>query len=140
MKNTIDTHLSGGVRAARMAFAVLSAAFALCITAQVFLAGMSIFVDPSHWAHHSSFVHWIGFVPLLMLAVGFAGKVPARLRWYSAALFALIYAMYATANIGGIQPWIAAAHPVLAMIIFWLSIRVASQARRMTSESGRGAA
>jgi len=139
MKSAIDTQVSGRVRAARIVFFILSAAFAICITIQIFLAGMSIFVDPSHWARHSGFVHWIGFVPLLMLAAGFGGKVPVRLRWYSAALFVLIYAMYMTANIGGIQPWIAAAHPVLAMVIFGLSIRVASQSRRLTSKS-RGSA
>jgi hypothetical protein len=65
-----------------------------------------------------------------------AGRLPPRLRWLSAALFALVYFQYFTANIRGHAPFMAALHPVVALIIFWLSIHVVQQ----TWQSWKGTA
>jgi hypothetical protein len=69
-------------------------------------------------------------VPVLMLVVSAVGRLPVRLRWLSAALFVLVYAQYFTANIGGLVPLVAALHPVVALVIFWLSVHVVQEARR----------
>jgi Family of unknown function (DUF6220) len=117
-------------RATWYAFLGLAVVFALCVAAQVFIAGLAVFVTPVHWAQHTAFVHIFEFVPLLMLVVSAVGRLPVRLRWHSAALFALVYAQYFTANIGGLVPLVAALHPVVALVIFWLSLHVAQEARR----------
>lgn len=117
-------------QAAWYVFLGLSVAFALCVTVQVFIAGLAVFVTPVHWAQHTSFVHIFEFVPLIMLVVGVAGRLPVRLRWLSAALFVLVYAQYFTANIGGLAPLVAALHPVVALVIFGLSLHVVKETRR----------
>lgn len=127
-------------RVAWYAFLGLAVIFTLCVAAQVFIAGLAVFVTPVHWARHTAFVHIFEFVPLLMLVVGAVGRLPARLRWRSAALFALVYAQYVTANIGGIMPLVAALHPVVALIIFWLSAQVVQETRRaMAAMASAGA-
>jgi hypothetical protein len=121
---------SSPARATWYVFLGLAAVFALCVAAQVFIAGLAVFVTPVHWAQHTAFVHIFEFVPLLMLVVSAAGRLPAHLRWQSAALFALVYAQYFTANIGGLAPLVAALHPVVALVIFWLSLHLVQEARR----------
>ncbi|NTU78783.1 MAG: hypothetical protein HGA45_05170 [Chloroflexales bacterium] len=122
-------------RATWYAFLSLAVVFALCVVAQVFIAGLAVFITPLHWAQHTTFVHIFEFVPLLMLVVSAVGRLPARLRWRSAALFALVYAQYFTANIGGLAPLVAALHPVVALVIFWLSVHVVQEARRALAAS-----
>lgn len=127
-------------RGAWYAFLGLSLVFTLCVAAQVFIAGLAVFVAPAHWAQHASFVHVFEFVPLLMLAVSAAGRLPVRLRWLSAALFALVYAQYFTANIRGLAPLVAALHPVVALAIFWLALRVVRETRHAMAVNARGGA
>jgi putative tricarboxylic transport membrane protein len=117
-------------RATWYAFLGLAIVFALCVAVQVFIAGLATFVTPSHWAQHTMFVHIFEFVPLLMLVVSAAGRLPARLRWLSAALFLLVFAQYMTANLRGLAPLVAALHPVVALAIFWLALHVVLEARR----------
>lgn len=123
--------VSGGQQYARMAFALLAAAFALCVAVQVFLAGMAVFVNPLNWARHTGFVHVFELLPVVMLALAFAGRLPAALRWQSAGLLGLIMVMYATANMGGRVPWAAAAHPVMALAVFWVAAVVVGNSWRL---------
>jgi hypothetical protein len=106
-------------RWAVVAYSVMGVAFAVAVTVQIFLAGLAVFTDPARWQWHTSFVHAFELLPLIMLIVAFAGRLPARLRWAAGVQFLLIAAQYATANSGG--P-VAAIHPVSAMVIFWLAL------------------
>ena len=127
-------------RGAWHTFLGLSFIFTLCVAAQVFIAGLAVFVAPAHWTQHTSFVHVFEFVPLLMLAISVVGRLPVRLRWLSAVLFALVYAQYFTANIRGLVPLVAARHPVVALVIFWLALRVVQETRHaMAVNAGGGA-
>lgn len=121
----------------RQVFLALAVLFALCVATQVFLAGLAVFVTPVHWAQHTSFVHIFEFVPLIMLILSVVGRLPARLRWMSGGLFLLTYAQYFTANIRGQLPYVSALHPVVALLIFWLSLRAVQEARRHRSEVQR---
>jgi hypothetical protein len=67
------------------------------------------------------FVHLFEYLPILMLLFAFAGKLPGSEKWLCAALFGLIIVQYATANI----PGAGALHPVIALALFWLSLRAA---------------
>lgn len=117
---------------ARWTFLALSGVYAICIAIQVFLAGLSIFANPIHWSKHTNFIHFIEYLPLLMLIFSFAGRLPAAMRWQSFGLFALVMAMYATANLAALSSIVAAFHPVLALAMFWLSVIVAGRAWRLT--------
>ena len=110
-----------------MIFLVLAWLTFGCVTVQTFIAGMAVFTNPNHWETHTTFVHLFEFLPLLMVIFAFAGKLSSALRWQSTAIFLLIIAQYATANI----PSAGAVHPVIALVMFWLTLTVAAQATRL---------
>jgi hypothetical protein len=85
---------------------------------------MAIFNDAGQWSSHVAFVHFFEFLPILMLIFAFAGRLPGALRWQTVALFALIFTQYFTANL----PGAGAFHPVIALVLFWLSFKVARRA------------
>jgi hypothetical protein len=119
----------------RTIFFGLACLFAVCVAAQIFIAGMAIFVDSSHWHDHEVFVRIFELFPLLMLVFGFAGKMPAVMLWMSAAILLLIFAQYFTAHVQGA----GAFHPVIAAVLFWLTLRTAARSRRLAFP-GKGAA
>ena len=104
----------------------LAGLFAVCVAAQIFLAGMAIFTDSSHWHDHVVFVRIFELFPLLMLVFSFVGKLPAGLRWMCVVLYLLIVAQYFTANFSGA----GAFHPVIAALLFWVAIHVTVRAIR----------
>ncbi|RAV20700.1 DUF6220 domain-containing protein [Paenibacillus contaminans] len=113
-----------------ISFVVLAIAFALSVAIQVFLAGMSVFMNPIHWSKHVSFVHIFEYLPLLMLMFGFVGRLQAKLLWQSAVCFALIIVMYFTANVISVAPVAAAFHPVAALVLFGLAVLIVPRAWR----------
>lgn len=117
-------------RFAGIIFVVLAIVFALSVTIQVFLAGMSVFMNPIHWSKHVIFVHIFEYLPLLMLMFGFIGRLQAKLLWQSAACFALLIVMYFTANIISVAPVAAAFHPVAALVLFGLAVLIVPLAWR----------
>jgi hypothetical protein len=119
--------LPGFVVWSRWGFLALAWILVGCIAAQIFFAGMAIFVDSARWSWHTSFIHAFEFLPILMLAVAFAARLPLGLRWLTAGLYALIWVQYATANIGGVA---GAFHPVSAMLMSWLAVYVGQRAWR----------
>lgn len=125
----------GFVRFSGYALTALSWLLVACIAAQTFLAGMAVFQDAAAWRAHRMFVHLFEVVPLLMLSFAFAARVRPMLKWGCAALLALIFAQYATANVAAA----GALHPVLALAMFWLSVAVARQAGRTLRRERRAA-
>lgn len=115
------------VRGSRWAYLALAWVVVGCVIAQVFFAGMAIFVDPADWAWHTSFVHAFEFLPVVMLPLAFLGRLPNLLRWLTGLLWAQIMFQYASANIGGT---FAALHPVNALLFFWVAATVALRAGR----------
>jgi hypothetical protein len=115
---TVQT-VSRPARWAVVTYGVIGVVFAVAVTVQIFLAGLAVFADPSRWRWHTLFVHAFELLPVIMLIVAFAGRLPARLRWAAGAQFLLIGLQYATAHSGGS---VAAVHPVSAMLIFWLAV------------------
>ncbi|WP_176142447.1 DUF6220 domain-containing protein [Halobacillus hunanensis] len=118
--------ITGKVRLWRKTFFFLAVIFVLTVAIQVFLAGFAIFVDPAKWTKHTNFVKIFEYVPILMLIFSFPGKLTPSMKWQSFGLFTLIILMYATANI----PHAGAFHPVIALLIFWMSIVVSQKAWR----------
>lgn len=115
----------------KKAYAILSVIFAICVVAQVFLAGLAIFDNPLNWRNHTTFVHLFEFIPVLMLILSFVGNMPRWAIGYSASMFGVIFVMYFTANITSVLPWAAAIHPVIAVALFWLSIKLVPKAWKL---------
>ncbi|MDB5054090.1 MAG: hypothetical protein JWM44_2140 [Bacilli bacterium] len=123
-KNLTAVHKFG-----RLVFAFLALIFAACIIVQVFLAGLAVFVNKDDWGPHTSFIHVFEFVPILMFAVSFIGRVPSRIRWNSLGLFIMIILQYITAKaLSGM--WLAALHPVIAIFLFWNALTIVKQSWR----------
>jgi mercuric ion transport protein len=122
-------------RIGRISFVFLSVLFVLCIVGQVFLAGLAVFVNPGNWPFHEMFVHLFEFIPILMVVMSLVGRLPRWAIWQSAGLFGLIFVMYFTANMTSVLPWAAAAHPVVAVLLFWISVTVMKRAWRTKVEN-----
>lgn len=104
----------------------LASLFTVCVAAQIFLAGLAVFTDPSYWRHHEVFVRIFELFPILMLLFAFIGRLPKSLHWLSAAIFVLICAQYFTAHV----PGAGAFHPVIAAVLFWVALLAAAKAKR----------
>ncbi|MBS4196715.1 DUF6220 domain-containing protein [Lederbergia citri] len=111
-------------RVIRGIFTALSVLFFIAIVCQVFIAGVALFADSSQWAVHKSFVVYFEFIPIVMLVLAFFGGIPKKLRWHSLALYLMVALQYMTVGLTGKFPYISALHPVIAMLLFWLSIVV----------------
>jgi Family of unknown function (DUF6220) len=123
------------IRFGRITFVVLAILFTFCIVAQVFLAGLAIFDNPVNWLKHTGFVHLFEFIPVIMFIIAFIGKMPRWAIGQSAGLFGVIFVMYFTANITPILPWAAALHPVIAILLFWMSIKLVPRAWKLAFTS-----
>lgn len=121
MVNRNPNPSNGGRRFSQIAFVVLAWLFVACVVVQTMLAGMAIFTNPEHWSSHVIFVRFFEFVPFLMLIFAFAAKLPVSLRWQSFGLYGIIFIQYTTANL----PGAGLLHPVIALFLFWFSIRIA---------------
>ena len=92
--------------------------FLICVAIQVFLAGLSVFADPSYIEMHISFVHLFEALPLLLILFGFLGRDKA-LGITGIVLFVLISLQYVFAAVGGI---VGALHAVNALVMFGLAL------------------
>lgn len=110
-------------RTVRFVYALLASVFVACVLVQVFFAGMGAF--GADWSRHINFVHIFTPLPLLMTPVAFVGRLPWELRLLPLGLLVLIGAQYAFASTAVPA---AALHPVNALLIFWMSLRVARRA------------
>lgn len=125
-------------RFARVAYLVLAWLLVASIAYQVFLAGMAVFVDPINWARHVQFVHLFEMLPVLLLGLAFAGRMPKKRGLYLGPilLFALLGLQHAFAGAG--RSVVAALHPVNALVIFWGGVVLAQRAGRAHRENAEG--
>ncbi|GGA59175.1 hypothetical protein GCM10007416_35370 [Kroppenstedtia guangzhouensis] len=123
--------LTRGVRIIRWVFVCFATIFTVCITIQIFFAGLAVFVSPTDWMRHMMFAHWFSALPLIMLILSFVGRLPRKIRLQSLGVFGLMYAVYFTANITAISPLAAAVHPVIGVWLFCMSITILTQTARL---------
>jgi hypothetical protein len=113
----------------RWAYLVLAWLYVAAIVVQVLLIGLNLFAGEPTRETHIGFGHMIGLLPILMLIIAFAGRMPGPAKWLAGAqlgLFVLQAEVFAA--IRGILPVLAAFHPVLAMIVFAVAVYVARRA------------
>ncbi len=118
---------------ARRALRVAAWALAAALLAQVFTAGMAVFVHPGWWARHRAFVHAFEWLAPLALMLALVGRAPRAVVALAAGAVALLAAQYTTAHLrlaaGG--PGWAAVHPVSAVLLFWTATELARRAARL---------
>jgi mercuric ion transport protein len=103
----------------RLVFKVLAWILLACIVAQVFIAGLAVFINPADWNWHKSFVNYFTLVPLVMFILSFVGKINGQKRWVCLTMFGLILLQYLTIHVFASVWIIAAFHPVIALLLFW---------------------
>lgn len=110
------------IRSGRIIYLILSSCLTLCTLIQIYLAGMAIFLNPTHWTKHTIFGHlFLSMLPLFMLIFAVIGSLPRWAYWQILDLFSLVFLIYFTANISFVLPWMSPMHPVIAFFLFALS-------------------
>lgn len=113
-----------------MVFKWLVILTANCILVQIFVAGLSVFVDDARWADHVQFGRYLSVLPLLMLAVSFPANLPKKVRMQVVDLIVMIVLMFVTAIFSPNIGWLAAFHPVIAAVLFFRAMSIVRDIRQ----------
>ena len=131
-KNTRTVGVQPGsfARAMRVLYIVFAWLFALCILIQVFLAGLGVFVSGTWFSTHMEFAHFFEGLPLFMLIVALLGRLPRSFPLLSLLLIVQFALQYAFVELAGSLnvAFLAAFHPVNAIVMFWVTVYVARRA------------
>lgn len=121
------------VQLGRYGYLILASFFVICVLAQIYIAGMAVFVDPANWSLHTTFVH--AFVPMLFIlfVLALIGRLPRSLKVAPVGLFLLVAIQYMTAAMYGTL--VAAIHPVNAVVIVLVSALAVQQTWKQISTS-----
>jgi uncharacterized membrane protein YkvI len=112
-------------------------AWVVAIVVQVLLAGLAIanLGGSGDFETHANVGYWIGAVQLVAVALAFAAKVSSRDKSISIGLLVLYVIQTLLPPLKSVSPFIAALHPLNAMVLFTLSIWYARHAWRLASET-----
>lgn len=119
---------------ARAAYLGLVWVYLAAIVVQVFLAGIGIFgVEQDFEAHRS--LGWILHLgPVLLLIVAAIARVGRWTVWWNVALLVSVGVQPFLPGLRTDLPLAAALHPVLALVIFWLTLTIGLRAWRLVRE------
>jgi len=122
---------------ARRTFPWLTLLYVASLLIQVFLAGLAVFNDPATFHTHVDFGRIVvGLLSLLLPIVAWIGRLPSTRLAAGVLLFYLLQT--GLPEVRASYPVVAALHPVLALGLFWLAVRLASRARREASAAAGG--
>ncbi|MEP6638111.1 MAG: DUF6220 domain-containing protein [Chloroflexota bacterium] len=122
---------------ARSSFPWLAWLYVASLVVQVFLAGLAVFNDPATFAIHVDFGRIVvGLLSLLLPIVAWLGRLPFVRPSIGLLLFYLLQTVLP--EVRASYPMVAALHPVLALVLFWLAVRLASRARHASPASATG--
>ena len=123
------------VSGARYVFLVLVWLYVVGILAQVFLAGMGMFGVQRDFAPHVGLGWLLHLVPVLLLIVAAVARVGRQLMWWTTALLVVQFIQPIFALARKDSPAVAALHPVLALIVFWLALTIGLKAWQLVKTS-----
>ena len=112
---------------ARIASLVATWLFLAAVVVQVFFAGLALFAGGENWALHVNLGWILHLAPLLVLALVALGRPPRSALWLAIALAGVTLVQPLLATLRRDVPLAAALHPVLALLIFSLSLSLAVQ-------------
>jgi hypothetical protein len=120
------THLeSGSIRWSRIAVVALAWLFTAGLVVQVFLIGLSLFQSADYLDDHKKVGDWLGPIPIALMLAALIGRLPMRLIMMAALLLVLYGVQYALANVD--DGYVAALHPVNALVLFWVSTQLGAR-------------
>ena len=113
---------------ARLTYRYATRAYVLAIAAQVALAGVFVFVGPQTIELHKTFAHTFLVLSSVMLVSALVGRLPAPARRDALVTAGLLAIQGGLVHALVISPFIAAFHPVNALLIFWWAVGTAKRA------------
>lgn len=119
-------------RWSRRLLPVVAALFALALLAQALTAGFAVLVDAQWWTRHRETVHLFEWLAPVALLLAVTGRHSWRVKALCAAAVVLLFLQYYTAGQRGVpgRQWLAAAHPVTALLLFATAVQMAQRAWR----------
>jgi hypothetical membrane protein len=115
-------------RGARMVHLVAAWAFVACLVAQVFLAGLGVFDDPTSFVTHRNFGYLIGWFVLVLLVAAIVGRLGRRQIGLAALVLVLFAFQSVFVALRQTYPAIAALHPLNGFVILLVTIVIARDA------------
>lgn len=118
-------------KASRYSYLVLAALFLIGILTQVFFVGLSLLGGRSSWNVHVGLGHGLGLFALLMVILAYTGRMarPVKpLTWLNFVIYILLADV--VVFLRGEAPFVAALHPVLAVILFGVAGTLVNLARQ----------
>lgn len=122
------------VTGARYVYLALVWIYLAGILVQVFLAGSALFSVGRDFEPHIGLGWILHLVPVLLLIAAAVARVGSRLIWWNVALLVVQFIQPILATLRNDQPLVAAFHPVLALIVFWLALTIGLQAWRLVRQ------
>lgn len=115
---------------ARRAFPVVAWAFVVALGVQIFFAGAYVFVGPETLELHRNGAHVVGLLTIALVATAFIAGVSRADKRAALGIFGLlvIQGMLVHVHQWFGAPWIAALHPVNAMVMTWAAVSLARRA------------
>lgn len=113
--------------AVQRAYHTTAVLFVAGVAVQVYLAGLAVTVDATHWRLHAGFAHVLELLPPLLLVLGVAGGGPRRFAWMGATLTVLFVLQYVF--IHGPIDLMRPLHPTNALALFAVAAVAAAQSR-----------
>jgi hypothetical protein len=119
------------VKWTRILYLIVAWLLPVAILTQVFFVGLSMFTGQGLWGTHRDFGHTLGVFALLIV-LAYLGRVPRQdklLVWLQFGVYLVQAEVFAA--IRESAPFLAAFHPVLALVLFALALIVALRAARV---------
>ena len=113
---------------ARLTYRYATRAYVAMIGVQVLLAGMYVFAGPELLFLHKTFAHLFIATSLVIFLSAFAGRLQAPARRDAAVTVGLLTIQGLFVHALVISPFIAAFHPVNALLMFWWAVSTAKRA------------
>lgn len=107
--------------------------------ATIYVAGMAVFVDRSYWEIHKGFGYTVGWIVPIFILLGLLSWIPRRLTAWLAAMLVFYIVHTLLPPLQEDLPWIAAFHPVSAVVLVWLGLTHARRAGQLLRRPSTGA-
>ena len=139
-----QTAVSGPRAAARRIYTIGIWLLLASIIVQFLLAGLGVFADATYFSWHANVNGAVvGLLPLVLVAVGWYGRVPRGTLLLTAAIFGLVvvqslllfpYHLGAT----GLLRAVSGLHAVNALVIFFVGLRLLEQSEALRHNRATG--
>jgi hypothetical protein len=138
----MDQPQEGRRRAARQAYGIGVYVLIVVVLIQVLLAGAGVFTgDATYFIWHANYNSAVVFfLPLILIAIGWYGRVPRQTLWLTAAVPGLVvvqslllipYHLQAPSLLRAL----AGLHAVNALFIFLVAVRLVERVRLLSQPS-----